>query len=345
MRAARLFLALGLMPVLPALSQEPGRLEVCADQRHLCRGGKPVFLVGYSDYGAFSRPYDYEAWLDKLQRSGVNLMREWASPYPLSWGGVQPYLFEGGRARLDERFWQNAERFCKAAEARGQVVLVDLLDHYGLEAARFGDNPLAQRHKGPLERGLPDAYDLSGGSSAVLEMMRLGVTRLAASGCHNLVLQVVNEPRGFRSERQIRDFHAAAVAMIRAAAPGCLVAVNPVSDAEGRPDVPSAQAIGADLVTIHGAGVVDPADPESCSAEAVARRLASVWELIRRPIVADTDGLRGPRCGREDKRVLAELLRGARQEAGFNHRDFEPSSKDGRPDRKALAVLSGARRP
>lgn len=331
-------------------------LSACSGSHKLCQGAREAFLVGYSGYGAFSLGYTYDPWLETLRGSGITLLREWASPFPFNWGGEQPYTFASGEASLNEAFWKNVDSFLISAASKNQWILMDLLDHYGVQKDRggtllFSDHPLNVSKGGPLRQGLPDLYDLSGGTSPVLRMMLLGVKRVACSGHQNVIYQVVNEPGGYRNESQVTAFHKVAVAGIRqvyaeCGAPNPLIAINPVPNAQGRPVIPLPLDVGADLVTIHGAGVENASDASTCKSAQVRSRLEAIWKWVHVPVISDTDGLHATNvpCNRDDPAVLLQLLNGAKTSAGFNHRGEEPVNGSA-PDLHALEILKSASVP
>lgn len=315
----------------------PDPLVVLPDKRHLGRGSEPLFLKGYSDLGALSfQDFKPAPWMKTLASYGVNLVREFCAPFPREWNlsGLQPFRFVRRAPALVPEFWALFDRLHAAASGKGVVLLCDLVDHYGLkDAGGFSSHPMAWPNGGPLKRGLPDVYD----SEAVLTMIALAAKRMA--GKAGVIVQVMNEPGGSSSVEQLSSFHKKAISAIRSAAPSLLVAINPVPDEEGRPLLPSPQEVGADLVTIHGAGVKSLRAQASYSMEAVKKRLASLQRSLRCPVISDTDGLRGDPLGRDNNTTLRGLLAGARAEAGFNHRDFEPVSPEGAPDLEALRIL------
>lgn len=315
--------AKGTPTPVPVWSQS---ISVCSDGVHLCPEGEgPAWLRGYSDYGAFSLPYDYEKWMDVLFAHRIRLLREWACPFDLTWGGEQPFSFKNGHPILNETFFQNADRFLNEAARRRMFVLVDLTDHYNVQNKNFVNNPLNKTHGGPLTRGLPDMYS----SPEILEMVSLTVHRLKDH--RNLIFECANEPSGYSSIEQINNFHKNIVQVVRSVhgpSDYRLVAVNPVPDSKGRPTVPLPQEVGADLVFLHGASIENPKDVGTCTAAAISKRLNFLQALLKVPIVNDDDGTHDRKnpCNRYDLNVLEALVQGSLGVAGYNHKGQEPHS-------------------
>ena len=313
------------------------RLGISEDRRLVTVDGVPTRLLGFSEYQLVRQIP--ESWLDRLQRAGVNLQRRWICPIPRAWStpgtvNMEPYRFKNGRAALNPPFWRNASAFITAAEKRGIIVLVDLCDRYGATPKEFSTNPLNAALGGPLHTGLPQLYS----APEVIEMIRLGASRLAEHS--NVILQVCNEPGGYADIRQVTAFHRKAIAAIRSANPQALIAINPVLNAQGLPLIPDARKVGAQLVTIHNAGLKNPAEAGQCRADWIARRAEAIWKLLQLPVVLDTDGLhqKSLPCCREKHEALIQIVAGARGAAGVNHRGTEPPEP---VDEKALAIIGG----
>lgn len=333
---------------IPAPTEVPSsmsRLQVCNDSKlYFCdQMGKRVYLLGSSDYGAFSilDKSNYDPTLSELAKHGVNLSRQWGSSLPSSLGGLAPYKFNGTKPILVNEYWDRADSFIRIAAKNGIYVMVVLVDRWGC-AYDFKTHPWNKSNGGFLTQCFPDMYNTSNGQSPLVEAAGLAASRLSKH--KNVLYELVNEPVKYRDLKQLETFHKALVSVIKKNHPGALLGVNTVPDGSGRQVLPNPVVVGADFVTIHGAGVENPDDSATCSEASVHNRLVFLRDrFLNVPLVSDTDGLHasGKPCNRQNNAVLRQLARGAialnPKLAGFNHRDFDEFSK---LDKEALKVLS-----
>ena len=302
-------------------------LQVCASGVKFCIDGHEVQIRGYSDYGAFSIPFDYEKSFVVYKENGINFSRQWAIPVPTTWGGLQPYTFANDAISYNEPYWQNADRFIALANKYGIYVMVDLSDHYSVYKDREADgspvfiaNPLNAKNGGPLAKGIPDLYT----NVAILHMLEMTAKRL--SKYNNVVYQICNEPGGATSVQQLADFHKKAAQILKRVHPSALVGINVIEDkATKRPTVPSAKEVGADFITVHQAGIENVNDANSCTVAVLKQRLLAIQNWNRVPVIADTDALYSTRvpCTRSDNAVVYQIAQAAKTVAGMNQRDDE----------------------
>ncbi len=330
----------------PALGQAlpplPGRLTFQGTNAYL--DGQRTVFTGYGNYGALYSDYDYAAFLDELQQSGVNFTRQWVCPIPTDWGDQprQPIVRRPDGtydfSRLDPIFWKRFHRFLELAAARRIVVQITLWDRVSVARANyFAKNPLNTALGGwlPPVRGVgtPHFYadrDLREHQRAFTQAV---VREIHMGGHWNVLLEVMNEPIA-GSISQVEGWHQACYRWIRELSSNLPILINPVF--RGDRLVPDPTDPRVDVVSYHGTQWADESN--------TAGRVADLIRRVARPTIADDDGLYAGVLSRDSNaRVLALALGALAGGAiGFDHRDEEPAN-GGTIDRQALTALIHAR--
>ncbi len=294
-----------------------------------------IFLKGISDYGAFSLGYDYKKFIPVIKPYGINILREWACPYPADWGGIQPFT-DVNKGTLNQEFFKNADRFINLARTNDIFVLVDLLDRVGLSAAYFGSHPYNVKNGGFLKAGLPDAYDHI---KTVNNMVKVA-KRLSKH--KNVVFQLINEPAGFRTNEALIHTHKDIIEDIRANGIENPIIVNTIPNNNGMPVIPNPKKVGAVGFSVHGGGIRNPRNADSCKFESIKAYLKQIINVLDFPMLVDMDGLWNDRLPgyRGNPDVLTACARAAKEcGAGIIQRANEPIDDSSKIDFDSLNVL------
>lgn len=216
-----------------------GRLT--RDGNRLLWNGEPITLMGFSLYGMLANTrHDLRAYLDVLHDRGINFTREWCfdqwtalalrgklqgSGEPGYLTGLSPFVGNSPASlpgtpydleHLNDDFFAHLRRFVRLAWERGIVVQVSLFDRHGLrrpknhpnEPGRWADSPFNARNnrqdfltiEGPGEH--PVAWTGMGGSE-IGRVQRAYLQRVVQElrGFGNVILEIMNEPRGTLPDR------------------------------------------------------------------------------------------------------------------------------------------------
>jgi hypothetical protein len=209
----------------PAAAQTPIRLHP-VNPHYFLYQGKPTVLITTAEHysSALNLNFDYVAYLDEIQRYGLNLTRAFSGTYredgvnphgssPLSPGrGPENYIapwawsdvdggYDGKKFDLDRwnpKYFERLKDFLRQAERHGVVVELVLFclmysdEHSWRTSPLHPDNNL----QGEAWRGLPHRRFLTLDNPALVERQKAVTRKLVEElkGIPNVYIEVANEP-------------------------------------------------------------------------------------------------------------------------------------------------------
>jgi hypothetical protein len=231
---------------IPLAAEPPIRLHPQNPHYFLYKSEPAVLITSGEHYSAvLNRRFDYETYLDELQRHGLNLTRTFSGTYreaaadphgssPLSPGRgpdnfISPWALSGTEGGYDGRkydldrwntaYFDRLKTFCRRAEDRGVVVELVLFCRMYTDENHWKVSPLHPDNnlQGEPWRGLSHQRFLTLDSKFLAERQRAVVRKIVTElkDIPNVYFEVANEPAsGPHDSAFAKDVHAWHEAMI-----------------------------------------------------------------------------------------------------------------------------------